>query len=123
MQTIVFPRSSSASSRHFGGQLSEQLRLLSLYGPLFLSSADAAEFAGIEKAKRSKWLHEKVANKFRALWYYVVSTCRLLQGQDFQFDGEEAYWFGLIDEVIGCLGLITHRMLAEQDPGPPVSGV
>jgi len=103
---------------HFGGQRSQSLRLLEIYGALFLTSADAVAFASLDKDARSKWLQDKVANKFRALWYYLVSCCRLLQSKDFLFDGEDAYWFGLVDEVIGCPNLVTHRMLAEQNPGP-----
>lgn len=105
---------------HFGGQRSYQRRLLRRYGPLFLSENEAAAFNALPKEEQAAYLQSHAANKCGALWYYVVSMCRTLQTADYIFNPEEAYWIGLVDEVVGEPDLITKRMLAEQEPAPPI---
>lgn len=106
---------------HFGDHQSQLNRLLGLYGSLFLTTQDTKVFKNINKPERMKFLQEKAVNKLRGLWYYIMSACRLLQSADFDFDAEEAFWFGLVDEVIGVPEFVTHRLLAEEQPGPPPS--
>ena len=103
---------------HFGDHRSEIGRLLALYGSVFLTTDDAKIFKGLKKEDRAKFLQSQAGNKLRGLWYYVMSACRLLQTTDFTFDAEEGFWFGLVDEVIGCPELVTHRLLAEEQPAP-----
>jgi hypothetical protein len=52
------------------------------------------------------------------LWFCFVSFCRQLQTDDFPMTATEAYWLGLIDEVIG-LDLPSPRILVENAPDIP----
>jgi ATP-dependent protease ClpP protease subunit len=52
------------------------------------------------------------------LWFLFVFFCRQLQTGDFPMTATEAYWLGLIDEVIG-LDLPSPRILVENAPDLP----
>jgi ATP-dependent protease ClpP protease subunit len=53
-----------------------------------------------------------------SIWFLFVFFCRQLQTGDFPMTATEAYWLGLIDEVIG-LGLSSPRILVENAPDIP----
>jgi ATP-dependent protease ClpP protease subunit len=53
-----------------------------------------------------------------SIWFLFVFFCRQLQTGDFPMTATEAYWLGLIDEVIG-LDLRSPRILVENAPDIP----
>jgi ATP-dependent protease ClpP protease subunit len=53
-----------------------------------------------------------------SLWFLFVFFCRQLQTGDFPMTATEAYWLGLIDEVIG-VDLPSPRILVENAPDIP----
>jgi ATP-dependent protease ClpP protease subunit len=53
-----------------------------------------------------------------SIWFLLVFFCRQLQTGDFPMTATEAYWLGLIDEVIG-LDLRSPRILVENAPDIP----
>jgi hypothetical protein len=53
-----------------------------------------------------------------SIWFLFVFFCRQLQTGDFPMTATEAYWLGLIDEVIG-LDLASPRRLVENAPDIP----
>jgi ATP-dependent protease ClpP protease subunit len=53
-----------------------------------------------------------------SIWFLFVFFCRQLQTGDFPMAATEAYWLGLIDEVIG-LDLESPRILVENAPDIP----
>jgi ATP-dependent protease ClpP protease subunit len=53
-----------------------------------------------------------------SLWFLFVFFCRQLQTGDFPMSATEAYWLGLIDEVIG-VDLRSPRRLVENAPDVP----
>ena len=53
-------------------------------------------------------------------WLLFVFFCRQLQTGDFPMTATEAYWLGLIDEVIG-IDLPSPRVLVENAPDIPTS--
>ncbi|MGH9599972.1 MAG: ATP-dependent Clp protease proteolytic subunit [Terracidiphilus sp.] len=55
------------------------------------------------------------------LWFLFVFFCRQLQTDDFPMTAIEAYWLGLIDEVVG-LDLPSPRILVENAPDIPSEG-
>jgi ATP-dependent protease ClpP protease subunit len=75
--------------------------LLEVYGTLFLTPAQSAEFKSKSKEEQKTYLESHAAEKLDVLWYFVVSLCRLLQTKDYQLTPEEAYWLGVVDEVTG----------------------
>jgi len=73
-------------------------------GHYFLSLEEVKEFRNIPETEiisRHKYLEEKATPKIFPLWYLVVSLCRLLQKGENEFTANDAWHFGLIDEVIG----------------------
>ena len=46
------------------------------------------------------------------LWYFVVALCRLLQQGENRLTAVDAYWLGLVDEVVGAR-LPSLRLIAE----------
>lgn len=73
-------------------------------GHYFLTCDEVKELTKIPKTEieaRNKFLGEKAGPKIFPLWYLVVSLCRLLQRGENAFTAEDAWHFGLIDEVAG----------------------
>jgi ATP-dependent protease ClpP protease subunit len=61
---------------------------------------------------------ERITMRCFLLWFLFVFFCRQLQTDDFPMTATEAYWLGLIDEVIG-LDLPSPRILVENAPDIP----
>lgn len=61
---------------------------------------------------------ERITTRCFLLWFLFVFFCRQLQTDDFPMTATEAYWLGLIDEVIG-LDLPSPRILVENAPDIP----
>jgi hypothetical protein len=74
---------------------------LEVYGSLFLTQAQSAEFKSKSDEEHKVYLESHAADKLDVLWYFVVSLFRLLQTKDYQLTPEEAYWLGVVDEVTG----------------------
>lgn len=58
-------------------------------------------FSRLSGADAEKWLLANTHEHFRTLWHFLVSICRALQEGEHRLSAVEAYWFGLIDEVVG----------------------
>jgi hypothetical protein len=102
---------------YFGQQKKEVEKWNKTYGEIFLSEEQKAEqktLTGTPEEK-AKWLAEKAEPKLHPIWYLVVSICRLVQGSDYTFPADEAYWLGFIDEVAGG-NLPSIRMAEENTP-------
>ena len=96
--------------------LSQINMLCERWGEFLLSAEQEAQFRTIAHPERSAWLLEKVSGQVTQLWFFFVSLCRLLQKDDYYLTAEEAYWLGLIDEVIGRADLPCARMMVEHAP-------
>ena len=80
----------------------DQLRLLAArWGAFFLDDAEGAALEKVSSEERPDWLLEKTKNQLHPLWYYFVSICRALQEGENYLSAQDAYWLGLIDEIIG----------------------
>jgi hypothetical protein len=75
--------------------------------------------AAAEQGQRNNWLKEKVEHRIHPLWYFVVCLFRLLQQGEFSLTARDAYWLGIVDEVIGVSDLPTQRLIFEIQPGAP----
>ena len=69
-----------------------------------------------DTAKSEKRL-ELLTPIFEPLWFYFVALCQVLQEGEFRFSATDAYWLGLIDEVLGT-DLPTIRLVLEYQPEP-----
>ncbi len=96
----------------YNSQTKDMDALLEVYGSLFLTPEQSAEFKGKSKEEQKIYLESRASDKLEALWYFIVSLFRLLQTRDYQLTPEEAYWMGVVDEVTGS-GLQSDREMIE----------
>jgi ATP-dependent protease ClpP protease subunit len=96
----------------YASQTKDLDALLEVYGSLFLTQSQSAEFKSKSKEEQKAYLDSHAADKLEVLWYFVVSLYRLLQTKDYQLTPEEAYWLGVVDEVTGS-GLQSDREMIE----------
>lgn len=100
---------------------SEQLRrLCDNWGPYFLSPEDRQELDRTEDVdSRRVRMYDMVKPLLRPLWLFFVALCYALQDEDNVLSAEDAFWLGLIDEVIGgSVDLFPFRLLVENVPDP-----
>lgn len=101
-------------------------RLLDEFGALLVPSERFSEFdalVGKPKEERTAWLNMHVRPILEPLWYFTVCLCRLLQRGENSLTAEDAYWLGIVDEVVGAK-LPSLRLVLEGDtdsvpPMPP----
>jgi ATP-dependent protease ClpP protease subunit len=93
----------------------------------FLTPAEGRRYNKIkskDEKKARQFLWEKALPSLEPLWFYTVSLCRLLFEGENRLTPEDAYWLGIIDEVIGTK-LVGFRVVAEQkqktQPANPAS--
>lgn len=79
----------------------------------FLSSDQLKEWEQVEEEKQEEWLNQKIGKQLRPIWFLLVSIGRLLQKGEYRLSAEDAYWLGLIDEVIGREDLPSIRQIVE----------
>jgi hypothetical protein len=92
---------------------------LDTFGSFFLSSDQITEYMTVTKEDAEKgreWLREHAGPLLGPMWYFVVSLCRLLQSDENPLNATDAYWLGMVDEVIGER-LPSIRLIAE-NPDP-----
>lgn len=108
---------------YFLGEYRQHLgALIPELGDLFLDDKELAEWKSLgERSAKEKaeWLQAKVESKMHPLWYFVVSLFRLLQQGEFMLTTRDAYWLGIVDEVIGATDLPCPRLLLESQTSAP----
>jgi ATP-dependent protease ClpP protease subunit len=93
-------------------------RLLLEFGPLLVSNQQLSEFQIIEtkpENEKTAWLEKNIRPTLEPLWYFTVCLCRLLQRGENSLPAEDAYWLGIVDEVVGSQ-LPNLRLLLETEP-------
>jgi hypothetical protein len=72
------------------------------HGISFLSSKEQMAFKKLsDEDAQFDYLMEKTEPRLCPLWYLVVSICRCLQEGENNRIPTDAYWIGLVDEVVG----------------------
>lgn len=84
------------------------------FGVLFLNPAQTARLQKEREGGKNsaKWIEAVVRPIIKPLWYFVVALCRLLQHGENPPTATDAYWLGLVDEVVGQK-LPSLRLVAE----------
>lgn len=102
---------------YFFGTFRTQLHeIIVSQGLSFLLPDEQATHASLPSdIERTNFVREKVEPRLEPLWYLVVSLCRSLQEGENTLTPEDAYWLGLVDEVIGT-NLPCYRTMVEQPP-------
>jgi hypothetical protein len=90
-------------------------RLCDRYGPLFVSAEDWEHLKSIQKdAERETAKQEKLKPILRPLWLFFVALCYELQTGENDLAAMDAFWLGLIDEVIGAPSdAVPERVIIE----------
>jgi ATP-dependent protease ClpP protease subunit len=81
----------------------------------FLSPTEAQKYQTItDRQTQLKFVIDTVSPRLEPLWFLAVSLARTLQEGEFPMTSIEAYWLGLVDEVINsglpCLRIRTEQM-------------
>jgi ATP-dependent protease ClpP protease subunit len=98
---------------------SEQFRkLCDRWGAFVLTDADKAELEGLAEPEKTKKQLDKVRPYFQPFWSFFVALCHALQEGENELTAVDAFWLGLIDEIIGMTSLPLTRFVAEYQPDP-----
>lgn len=90
--------------------------LIDRWGNLLLTDEQRKEVDAAADAQRRSVLMSKVGRTIRSIWSIFLGICRRLQQSENFLTAEDAYWLGLIDEVIGRADLPSFRLLIEFAP-------
>jgi ATP-dependent protease ClpP protease subunit len=102
---------SSAQSEHFK-------KICDRWGNFALTEKEQEELKGIaDEEARTKARLEKVRPHFQPLWSFFVALCHALQEGENDLTALDAFWLGLIDEVIGS-DVPSLRVISEFEPDP-----
>lgn len=89
------------------------------FASMFLSQELREEYAKLlesDKNAAKVWMEQRVRPLLEPMCYYVACVCRILYSDEHPLGAEDAYWLGLIDEVIGNPDLISLREISEDSP-------
>lgn len=104
---------------YFSSVTSEQFKeICGRWGQYVLTEEQKAELAVVPAEEKEAKTLEKVRPHFQPLWSFFVALCHALQEGENELSGADAFWLGLIDEVIGMPHLPLTRYLAEYQADP-----
>jgi hypothetical protein len=81
-----------------------------------LSKPEVDEIHQLPEADRAEKIAEVAYPKLRPIWSFFIALCHALQQGENSLTATDAYWLGLIDEVIGAKDLKAVRMISEFQP-------
>jgi hypothetical protein len=110
-------------NEHLSSAGNERLnRLCSQWGRFALSTTERTELDKVvDEAQRKEKLIKKVRPLLEPLWTFFVALCHALQEGENELTATDAFWLGLIDEVVGDESLQPYRVVAEYEPEPPAN--
>ena len=94
-------------------------KFCSQWGIFAITPKEKAEIDGAPEAEREERLIKKVRPTLEPMWSFFVALCHALQEGENELTATDAYWLGLVDEVLGEKGLPCMRIFAEYTPDPP----
>lgn len=104
---------------YFSSVASDQFKqICGRWGQFVLTDEQKAELDAIPAAEKEGKTLEKVRPYFQPLWSFFVALCHALQEGENELTGVDAFWLGLIDEVIGMPSLPLTRYIAEYQADP-----
>jgi hypothetical protein len=97
------------------------------WGPEFLNEADNNRFRKFDLQKEEQaafsFILERAGRYIAPLWFFTVTLSHNLSIGENSVSAEDAYWLGLIDEVIGKNWQCPRRVMEareQAEPTPPV---
>src|SRR5262249_27025947 len=91
-------------------------KLCSDWGSFLLSNEEEKAVNAVPEAERAKKIQGIVSPQLLPIWSFFVALCHTLQEGENELTATDAYWLGLIDEVIGVPELAAYRMVHEFRP-------
>jgi ATP-dependent protease ClpP protease subunit len=88
------------------------------WGKFFLLDSEKEEHSKQAPENEFNWLVDKTQQRIRPLTYFAFYLCRILQEAENRLTATDAYWLGIVDEVMGS-GLPSLRQLVESTPQGP----
>lgn len=88
------------------------------WAPAILSPEEEAEIAAAPPPDQQRLLLDRLRPVFQPLWLFFVALCHSLQTGENTLSARDAYWLGLVDEVLGDPDLPSVRLLVEFQPDP-----
>lgn len=80
----------------------------------FLTDGNRKELEAIpEGSAREERKIEIVKPIIRPIWLFFVALCHALQAGEYELTPLDAFWLGLIDEVVGRKEEVTLRLIVE----------
>jgi hypothetical protein len=71
-----------------------------------------------DEKERNETLIARVHPPVQPVWSFFVALCHALQEDENELTSRDAYWLGLVDEVVGEGKLLTIRWFEEWQPDP-----
>ena len=93
------------------------IHLCNRWADYFLTKSDKEALATTPEPEKQEWMLDRLRPQLQPLWFFCVSLCQALQEGENELTAEEAYWLGLLDEVIGAGHIPNMRVLVEAQPG------
>lgn len=107
-------------NEHFEGLDNDRLDgLCTQWGKFALSPSDKKIIDQTPESSRDKVLIQMKRPLLEPLWSFHVALCHTLQEGENELTAADAYWLGLIDEVMGVKKLSGFRQIAEYQDVPP----
>ena len=91
-----------------------------LWGRWLLTKEQVTEIEKLpDEEQKQKALVDASRPMLQPIWSFFVALCHALQEGENEFTSTDAYWFGLVDEVMGRSDMAPIRMVAEFRPDEP----
>lgn len=88
-------------------------RLCDIFEESLLTPEEEKEIEKLPKEDRPKKIAETVRPKLQPIWSFFVALCHVLQQGENQLTGLDAFWLGLVDEIVGVTNLPSFRLWME----------
>jgi len=99
---------------------SEQFkRLCDRWGGFVLEESEKAKLEALNESEKMEKKVELLRPLFQPIWSFFVALCHELQKGENELSPLDAFWLGLIDEVIGSPDLPLVRYMSEFKPDDP----
>lgn len=109
-------------NEHLEGLDNDRLdNLCTQWGKFALSPSDKKIIDQTPESSRDEVLIQMKRPLLEPLWSFHVALCHTLQEGENELTAADAYWLGLIDEVMGEKELSGFRQIAEYQEDPPES--
>jgi ATP-dependent protease ClpP protease subunit len=89
-------------------------KLCGMFAPSLLSAEQLSAINDTTpEEERPLKIAEAATPQLRPIWTFFVALCHVLQQGENQLTGTDAFWLGLIDEVVGIKELPSFRLFIE----------